>query len=76
MIEKRTQTPKLLPRPSEWHQAPVGEGSGMPWTVVVHPCSTLEMLAGWETRGAGLTHEDLSSIPPHPKGPEVLWCQG
>lgn len=76
MIEKRTQTPKLLPRPSEWHQASIRKGSGMPCTVVAHLCSMLGMLTGWETRGAGLTHGDLSSIPPQPKGPEVLWCQG
>lgn len=46
IIEKRTQTTKLLPKPSEQHQAPVGEGS---WTVVAHLYSTLGMLNWGDT---------------------------
>lgn len=71
MIQKRTQTPKLLQRSSEQHQAPIGEGSGMPWTVVAR------LLHAGDTHRVGDTwsRADPWGLVLHPT-PEVLWCQG
>lgn len=48
---KRTQTPRLLPRPSERHQAPIRECSQMPHNVVAHTGDTHWVGDTWSRAG-------------------------